>query len=192
MEPSPAPSPFAVSFCLQHCVLHSSSTSTQTSPEGRCIFQPKFGTDRIYYICIEAEWKGKRSFRVKWLQPVLLLPNTSPCSQFRFSWRFVLKTHSAFLFFESTLCTAFFFLFIILTIHYLGTAGAWKPISMLISKSLQCFVSGLHVSREDHGEWGWVLQGGDGSWWHWLSPCVELCPSLRWALQGLVCNAVSP
>lgn len=155
-EPSLVPSPFAVSFYLQPCVVHSSSASIQKSPKGRRVLQPKFCADRIYYICIEAEWKGKRSLGVKWLQLVLLLllPNVSPRSCFRFSWRFALKTCSAFLFFESTLCTAFFFLFIILTIHYLGTAGAWKPISMLISKSLQCFVSGLHGSREDHREWG--------------------------------------
>lgn len=41
---------------------------------------------------------------------------------------------------ESTLCVTcfyFFFIIIILNIHYLETAGAWKPISVLISKSLQ-------------------------------------------------------
>lgn len=39
---------------------------------------------------------------------------------------------------ESSLyVTCFFFIIIILNIHYLETAGAWKPISVLISKSLQ-------------------------------------------------------
>lgn len=40
---------------------------------------------------------------------------------------------------ESTWCVTCFFLFIIiiLNIHYLETAGAWKPILVLISKSLQ-------------------------------------------------------
>lgn len=171
MEPSPAPSPFAVSFCLQHCVLHSSSTSTQTSPEGRCIFQPKFGTDRIYYICIEAEWKGKRSFRVKWLQPVLLLPNTSPCSQFRFSWRFALKTHSAFLFFESTLCTAFFFSFYYLN-HPLFR-NCWSLETNFHAYFKEFAVLCVRAACEQRRPWGMGL-GTAGRGWQLVALAVPM------------------
>lgn len=67
--------------------------------------------------------------------------------------------HSAFLpffFFYSSrihfvchfLFSFLFFFFIILNIHYLETAGAWKPISMLISKSLQRLGSGVQATPE--------------------------------------------
>ena len=79
------------------------------------------------------------------LQPVVLGPRALPLCCFRFSWRSAWRTCSAFFFFffsfslESALYVTcfFFFITIILNIHYLETAGAWKPISVLILKSLQ-------------------------------------------------------
>lgn len=51
---------------------------------------------------------------------------------------------------------AFSFFIIILNIHYLETAGAWKPISMLISKSLQRLGGYVQaITWTDHGETAW-------------------------------------
>lgn len=62
----------------------------------------------------------------------------SLCAVSGFLGDFLLRTCSTFFLFPSlSLAFSFLFFIIILNIHYLETAGAWKPISVLISKSLQ-------------------------------------------------------
>lgn len=126
--------------------------------------------------------------------------------------------HSAFLpffFFYSSrihfvchfLFSFLFFFFIILNIHYLETAGAWKPISMLISKSLQRLGSGVQAtpeltvgkqSQEGLGTAGRGLGVALGVPTHGTSSSIPqgcTCnkrPLLFLALQGSACKAANP
>lgn len=126
--------------------------------------------------------------------------------------------HSAFLpffFFYSSrihfvchfLFSFLFFFFIILNIHYLETAGAWKPISMLISKSLQRLGSGVQAtpeltvgkqSQEGLGAAGRGLGVALGVPTHGTSSSIPqgcTCtkrPLLFLALQGSACKAANP
>lgn len=89
----------------------------------------------------------------------------SLCAVSGFLGDFLLRTCSTFFLFPSlSLAFSFFFFIIILNIHYLETAGAWKPISVLISKSLQHLGGYVQaITWTGHGKTAW--QG-------WM-PCGE-------------------
>lgn len=91
----------------------------------------------------------------------------SLCAVSGFLGDFLLRTCSTFFLFPSRnhfVChLLFLFFIIILNIHYLETAGAWKPISVLISKSLQRlggYVQAITWTGHEKTAWqGWVPCG---------------------------------